>query len=52
MNRRYEHVIYSNVKPPMRMLFWNIQSFEQLERNLVRWLDEEINDGERIRSIE
>lgn len=52
MNCRYEHVIYSNVKPPMRMIFWNIQSFEQLERNLIYWLDWEINDNKRIRSIE
>lgn len=46
------HVIYSRVKRPMKMLFWNIQSFEQLERNLICWLDRGISDGERIRCIE
>lgn len=35
----------------MKMFFWNIQSFKPLERNLIRLLDEEINNGERIRSI-
>lgn len=34
------------------MLFWNIQTFEQIQRNLICWLDREIPDGERIRSIE
>lgn len=50
--RRNEHAFYSKTKTPTKILFWNIQSLEQLERNLNRWLDGEINDGERIRSIE
>lgn len=45
-------VVYSRVKPLMEMLFWNIQSVEQLHRNLIRWLDGEIPEDERIRSIE
>lgn len=36
----------------MPMYFWNIQSFEQLERSLNRWLDGEINDRKKIKSIE
>lgn len=36
----------------MKMHFWNIQNFEQLQRSLNRWLDEEINDEKRIRNIE
>lgn len=49
--KRYEHVCYSATKPSMKMIFWNIQSFEHLERSLKNWLDRKINDGERIRSI-
>ena len=46
------HVIYSATKPPMKMCFWNLQSFEHLEKSLKSWLDWEVNDGEKIRSIE
>lgn len=50
--RRNEKVIYSRDKPLMEMLFWNICSFEQLHRELIRWLDEDIPEGEKIISIE
>lgn len=50
--KRYGHVCYSATKPPKKMFFWNIQSFEHLERSLKSWLDREINDERKIRSIE
>lgn len=34
-----ENVIYSRDKLSMEILFWNIQSFKQLHRNLVSFLD-------------
>ena len=45
---RYGKVIYSRDKPPMLMLFWNICHFDQLKRELVRWLDEKIPEGEKL----
>lgn len=50
--KRNGHVCYLRTKPSMPMYFWNIQSFEQLERSLNRWLDGEINDRKKIKSIE
>ena len=52
LRRRYGKVIYSRDKPPMEMMFWNICHFEQLKRELVRWLDGNIPEGKKIRSIE
>ena len=52
LRRRYRKVIYSIDKSPMEMIFWNICRFEQLHRELVRWLDENIPEGGKIRSIE
>lgn len=40
--KRYGHVCFSRIKPPMKMHFWNIRSFEQLERNLILLLDEKL----------
>ena len=51
VRRRYGKVIYSRDKPLMEMLFWNICGFDQLKRELVRWLDEKYQN-EKIRSIE
>ena len=50
--RRWGKVIFSRNKPPMDMLFWNICSLEQLTRELNRWLEGDIPEGEKIRSIE
>lgn len=46
--KRYGHVCYSAIKPPMAMLFWNIQNFEHLEMILKSWLDKDINDGDKL----
>ena len=46
------YVIYSPIKPPMKMLLWNTQTLEHLKRELNRWLDGEIVDGEKIVKIE
>lgn len=51
LRRRYGKMIYSRDKPPIKILFWNICHSEQLQRELVRWLDKNIPEGERIRSI-
>ena len=52
LRRRYGKVIYSRDKSPMEMMFWNICHFEQLKRELVRWLDGNIPEGKKIRNIE
>ena len=52
VRRRYEKVIYARDKPQMLMLFWNITMFDQLKRELVRWLDGKIPEGKKIISIE
>ena len=44
----YGNVIYSRDKPPMLMFFWSICSFDQLKRELVRWLDGKIPKGEKL----
>src|SRR3954465_10046764 len=49
--RRNEHVIFSPVKPPMAVMFWNISSVEQLKRTLMSFLEGEYESGEQIRSI-
>ena len=50
--KRDAYVIYSPIKPPMKMLLWNTQTLEHLKRELNRWLDGEIVDGEKIVKIE
>lgn len=52
VRHRQRKVIYSREKSQMEILFWNIYSFEQLQRKLIRWLDGDIHEGEKIRSIE
>src|SRR3954470_10522158 len=49
--RRNGYVIFSAVKPPMQVMFWNIQSMDQLKRTLLRFLEGEWSQGEQIRSI-
>src|SRR3954466_10502488 len=51
VRRRNGYVIFSAVKPPMQVMFWNIQTMEQLKRNILRFLDGEFVPGEQIRSI-
>jgi len=48
VRRRYGKVIYARDKPQMLMLFWNITTFDQLKRELVRWLDGKIPEGEKL----
>jgi hypothetical protein len=48
VRHRYEKVIYARDKPQMLMLFWNITMFDQLKRELVRWLDGKIPEGEKL----
>jgi hypothetical protein len=47
VRRRYGKVIYARDKPQMLMLFWNITTFDQLKRELVRWLDGKIPEGKK-----
>ena len=49
--RRYEKVIYARDKPQMLMLFWNITMFDQLKRELVRWLDGKIPEGGKLKVL-
>lgn len=45
-------MLFSNKIFDENAFFWNIQSFEHLDKSLKSWLDWEINDGKKIRSIE
>lgn len=36
----------------MEILFWNICNFEQLQRELICWLDGDILESEKIKNIE
>src|ERR1043165_4702410 len=47
--RRDGHVIFSPIKPPLQMKFWNIHSLEQLKRELMSWLEGEYKFVEVIR---
>lgn len=51
LHRRQGKMIYSREKPPMEMLFWNICSFEQQKRKLIHWLDRDIPEDKKNRSI-
>lgn len=44
--------MFSPTKPPMKIQLWNVQTFEHLQRSLIRWLDGDILEGEKIRRIE
>ena len=48
VRRRYGKVIYARDKPQLLMLFWNITTLDQLKRELVRWLDGKIPEGEKL----
>src|ERR1051325_9338528 len=50
--KRDAYVIYSPIKPPVKMLLWNTQTLDHVKRELNRWLDGEIVDGEKIVKIE
>ena len=43
------YVIFSAMKPAMKMKFWHIHSMERLKRELVRWLDGDIAEGEKFK---
>ena len=36
----------------MKILLWNTETFERLNRSLIRWLNGDIVDGEKIRRIQ
>ena len=42
------YVIFSDTKPAMKMKFWHIHSMERLKRELMRWLDGDIVEGEKF----
>ena len=42
------YVIFSATKPAMKMKFWHIHSMERLKRELMRWLDGDIAEGEKF----
>ena len=42
------YVIFSAIKPAMKMKFWHIHSMERLKRELLRWLDGDIVEGEKF----
>ena len=42
------YVIFSATKPAMKMKFWRIHSMERLKRELLRWLDGDIVEGEKF----
>ena len=42
------YVIFSATKPAMKMKFWHIHSMERLKRELIRWLDGDIVEGEKL----
>lgn len=44
--------MFSPTKSPMKIRFWNVKTFEHLQRSLIRWLDDDILKGENIRRIE
>lgn len=44
--------MFSTTKPAMKIRLWNVQTFEHLQRTLIRWLDGDILEGEKIRKIE
>lgn len=50
--KRNPVIVFSPTKPPMNIRLWNVQTFEHLQRSLIRWLDIDILEGEKIRRIE
>ena len=46
------YVIFLATKPPMKMKFWHIHSMERLKRELMRWLERDIEDVEQIKRIQ
>lgn len=49
--KRKINLIYSTVKSPMKIQLWNTETFEHLQRSLIRWLDVDNTNGENIRRI-
>lgn len=50
--KRDATLFFSATKPPLMIKLWNTQTFEQLQRHLIGWLDGNILEGEKIRKIE
>ena len=50
--KRDATLIFSPVKPPMKIKLLNTQRLEQLHRHLAGWLGEEMGEGEKIQKIE
>ena len=50
--KRDAHVIFSTIKPPVKIKLWNMQTFEHFQRHLIRWLEGDIPEGEQIRKIQ
>ena len=49
--KRDVHVCFSILKPSIKIRLWHTQTFERLKMSLIRWLDGEIQEGEKIRRI-
>lgn len=52
IHKRNVDLIYSAVKPLMKIQFRNIEKFEHLNRILIPWLDGYIAEGEKIIRIQ
>lgn len=48
IHKRNIDLIFSAMQPPIKIRFWNIETFERLNRTLNRSLDGEIAEGEKI----
>src|ERR1044072_5513855 len=46
------YVVFSASKPPIKMKFWHIFTMTKLKKELMRWLEGEIEDGDEIRRIQ
>src|ERR1051325_1480012 len=52
IHTRDGYVVFSATKPPMKMKFWHIFTMAKLKKELMRWLEGEIEDGDEIRRIQ
>lgn len=50
--KRNATLVFSATKPPMNIRLWGVQTFEHLQRSLIRWLDGDIPEGEKIRRVQ
>src|ERR1044072_7847657 len=52
IHTRDGYVVFSASKPPMKMKFWHIFTMIRLKKELMRWLEGEIEVGDEIRRIQ